>query len=64
MIAMAQALFDQAEAQPRLLHRAGHRLYGCNRGRPDVNQFTRWLRAAPVDNDLSPNLWAAELIVV
>jgi len=57
------SLFDQGEAQAGSCTARGVIYTAAIAAGLMVNQFTRWLRAAPVDNDLSLNLWAAELVV-
>ena len=57
-------LFAQAEAQPGRCT-ARSTIYAANIAAGlMVHQFTRWLRAIPVDRDMSLNLLAGELAVV
>lgn len=58
-----KSLFDQADAQPGSCTARGAIYTAAVAAGLMVNQFTRWLRASPVDNDLSFNLWATELVV-
>jgi molybdopterin-synthase adenylyltransferase len=62
-VSYGASLFDQAEAQPGSCTARGTIYTAAIAAGLMVNQFTRWLRVAPVDNDLSLNLWAAELVV-
>ena len=56
-------LFAQAEAQPGRCT-ARSTIYAANIAAGlMVHQFTRWLRAIPVDRDTSLNLLAGELVV-
>ena len=57
------SLFEQEEAQLGSCTARGTVYTAAIAAGLMVNQFTRWLRGAHTDNDLSLNLWATELAV-